>query len=185
MTTWRTTGHRGDTLEDLITLSNDFYHKNGLCRIDKAATPIKVVEINDQGLITKGYFEKKATVDFFGVVQGIPITFDAKETDQKSLPLYNIHAHQVDYMKDFTTQRGLAFLIIHFKFCDEYYLLPFEVLHHYWCHSGKGGRKSIPYTAMEERFRIPQAKNGILNYLPALNTYLDYKQETKEDSQFR
>ncbi len=180
MTTWRTTGHRGDTLEDLITLSNDFYHKNGLCRIDKAATPIKVVDINDQGLITKGYFEKKATVDFFGVVQGIPVTFDAKETDQKSLPLYNIHAHQVQYMKDFTAQRGLAFLIIHFKFCDDYYLLPFEVLLRYWEHSVKGGRKSIPYAAMEARFKIPQVKNGILNYLPALNTYLDYKQEMKE-----
>ena len=179
MTTWRTGGHRGDTLEDLITLSNDYYHKNGLCRIDKAATPIKVVDINDQGLITKGYFEKKATVDFFGVVQGIPVTFDAKETDQKSLPLYNIHAHQVDYMKDFTAQRGLAFLILHFKYCDEYYLVPFEVLLRYWESAGNGGRKSIPYAAMEPRFRIPQVKNGILNYLGILNTYIDYKQELK------
>ncbi len=177
MTAWRSTGHRGDTLEDLIDLTNDYYHKQGLCRIDKAATPIKVVEINDQGLITKGYFEKKATVDFFGAVQGIPVAFDAKETDQKSLPLYNIHAHQVAYMEAFTAQKGLAFLILHFKFCDAYFLVPFELLLKYWRGAEKGGRKSIPFTAMEDRFRIPQARNGILNYLPVLNAYLDYKAE--------
>lgn len=182
MTTWRTSGHRGDTLEDLITLSNEYYHKNGICRVDKSATPITVVEINDKGLITKGYFEKKATVDFFGIVQGIPISFDAKETDQKSLPLYNIHAHQVDYMKDFTAQRGLAFLILHFKFCDEYYLLPFEVLLGYWEKAKEGGRKSIPYGAVELRFRIPQVKNGILNYLAVLNAYMDYKQDLKNSN---
>lgn len=179
MTAWRSMGHRGDTLEDLISLSNDYYHKHGLCRIDKAATPIKVVDINDQGLITKAYFEKKATVDFFGSVQGIPVAFDAKETDLKSLPLYNIHAHQLEYMKAFTAQKGLAFLILHFKFCDEYYLVPYELLLHYWDNATAGGRKSIPYAAMEERFLIPQIRNGILNYLPVLNRYLDYKTAMK------
>ena len=176
MTAWRTTGHRGDALEDLITLSNEFYAKKNLCRIDKDATPIKVVEINEQGQIIKAYFEKKATVDFFGAVQGIPIAFDAKETDLKNLPLYNLHAHQLEYMEQFTAQKGLAFLIVHFKFNDTFYLVPYEVLQEFSEGAKHGGRKSIPYSTMEEQFRIQRSNSGILHFLPILNAYLEYKE---------
>ena len=48
--------------------------------------------------ITLAYFEKQSTVDYIGVAQGIPIAFDAKETAGKSLPLQNIHAHQMAFM---------------------------------------------------------------------------------------
>lgn len=177
MTAWRSSGHRGDALEDLILLSNEYYRKHKLCRVDKVSTPIKVVEINKEGLITKGFFEKRSTVDFHGIVQGIPIVFDAKETNLKSIPLNNIHEHQIEYMKDITEQKGLAFLIVHFKFCDEFYLIPYEILANYSSNSKSGARKSIPYKALEDRFKIKRANNGILNYLPTLNTYIDFKKE--------
>jgi len=177
MTAWRSSGHRGDALEDLILLSNEYYRKHKLCRVDKVSTPIKVVDINKEGLITKGFFEKRSTVDFHGIVQGVAIVFDAKETNLKSIPLSNIHEHQVEYMKDITDQKGLAFLIVHFKFCDEYYLIPYEILVTYTTNSKKGERKSIPYKDLDSRFKIKRANNGILNYLPALNEYLDYKKE--------
>lgn len=179
MTAWRSSGHRGDALEDLILLSNDYYRKHKLCRVDKVSTPIKVVEINKEGLITKGFFEKRSTVDFHGMVQGVGIVFDAKETNLKSIPLSNIHEHQIEYMKDISDQGGLAFLIVHFKFCDEYYLIPYEILITYSIESKNGARKSIPYKALDSKFRIKRANNGILNYLPALNEYLDYKKELK------
>lgn len=177
MTVWRSRGHRGDVLEDLILLTNEYYKKQRLGRVDKVATPIKVVEIDGNGYVTKGFFEKKSTVDFHGIIQGTGIAFDCKETNLKSIPLSNIHEHQVEYMKDIDYQGGLAFLIVHFKFCDEYFLIPFEIIEKYYQDSKSGSRKSIPYNALDQKFRIPKESNGILNYLPILNTYLDFKEE--------
>jgi recombination protein U len=175
MTVWKTRGKRGDALEDLILFSNDYYLSQGIARVDKAATPVTVVELDGKGLITKAYFEKKATIDFYGIVQGIFITFDAKETNQKSLPLKNIHEHQIDYMRDVTKQGGLAFLIVHFKHDHAYYLLSFEQLEEYYQKSLLGGRKSIPYSDMHTSFKISLEKNGTLGYLNAVNAYIDWK----------
>lgn len=179
MTRWNSRGHRGDVLEDLILLTNDYYNRTGLARVDKVHIPIKVVEIDESGLIRKAFFEKKSTVDFIGVIQGLAVAFDVKETALKSLPLKNIHLHQVEYMDSIQQQRGLAFLIVHFKFCDEYYLVPNEMVQHYYKSTDQAGkRKSIPYAAMPDYFKIERASNGILNYLPTLNVYLTKKSES-------
>jgi len=175
MTIWNTRGLRGSVLEDLITLTNEFYKKKKLARIDKISVPIKVTEINKNGNITKAFFEKKSTVDFIGVIQGIAVAFDAKETNLKSFPLKNIHEHQIEFMKDYTEQNGLSFLIIHFKTYDEYYLLPFEIIYKYYKLSKEGKRKSIPYKDIPKKYLITRQKNGILNYLPILNRYLQEK----------
>ena len=172
---WGKRGHRGDALEELLYYTNQYYHQLGLCRVDKVSTPIKVVEIDHQEMVTKGFFEKKSTVDFIGIVQGVCVAFDAKETNLKSLPLNNIHDHQVEYMKDIDQQGGLAFIIIHFKFNDSYYLVPFEIIRDYYL---KGERRSIPFKAMNERFLIKKERSGsILNYLVTLNEYVNYKAE--------
>lgn len=113
-----------------------------------------------------------------GIIQGVGVAFDAKETNLKSLPLSNIHDHQVEFMQDIDNQNGLAFMIIHFKFCDEYYLIPYEELKYYY--DNQTTRKSIPYSAMKKEFIIELSPIGILDYLPALNAYLDYKD--KKDS---
>ncbi len=179
---WGKRGHRGDALEDLLFYTNQYYHQLGLCRVDKVSTPIKVVEIDSQGMVTKGFFEKKSTVDFIGIVQGVCVAFDAKETNLKSLPLGNIHEHQIDYMRDIDKQGGLAFIIIHFKFNDQYFLIPYEVLAPYYHGSEASQRRSIPYRAMDERFLIKKERSGsILNYLETLNVYVKYKSELEVD----
>lgn len=175
MTVWRSRGHRGDALEELIHDTNDYYRRQHLGRVDKISTPIKVVEIDHNKVITRAFFEKKSTVDFMGIIQGVGVAFDVKETNLKCLPLSNIHEHQIEFMRDINTQNGLAFIIIHFKFCDEYYLLPYEDLKLYYDQQDQ--RKSIPYKAMKTQFRLTISQNGILDYLPALNAYLDYKDE--------
>jgi len=175
---WGKRGHRGDALEELLYYTNQYYHQLGLCRIDKVSTPIKVVEIDTQGMVTKGFFEKKSTVDFIGIVQGVFVAFDAKETNLKSLPLQNIHAHQIEYMRDIDKQGGLAFIIIHFKFNDSYYLVPYEIVAPYYQQSDVDTRKSIPFKAMQDRFLIKKERSGsILNYLATLNEYVKYKSE--------
>jgi recombination protein U len=178
MTAWRTRGHRGDALEDIILLTNEYYRNNHYGLIDKANTPVKVVEIDHSGIITKGFFEKKSTVDFIGLIQGVAVAFDAKETNLKSLPLSNIHQHQVDYMTEFNHQGGLSFILVHFKMVDEYYLLPFEMIRDSFTNAKNGGRKSIAYSEMTNAFQIIREFNGILNYLPALNQYLEYKKSS-------
>lgn len=176
---WSSRGHRGDTLEELLNFTHDYYHQLKLCRIDKISTPVKVVAVDENGMITKGFFEKKSTVDFLGIVQGVCIAFDTKETNLKSLPLSNIHPHQIEYMKDIESQGGLAFIIVHFKFNDSYYLVPLDLISSY---ASCSKRRSIPYSAMKSVFNIKKERNGsILNYLPVLNEYVKYKTQSLED----
>lgn len=177
MTVWKSRGMRGDVLEELLLMTNNYYKSKRLGRVDQVAVPIKVLEIDKRGMITKAFFEKKSTVDFQGIIQGVGVAFDAKETNLKSLPLKNIHPHQVEFMKDITDQGGLSFLIVHFKFCDEYFLLPYEWLHHYIVVEN---RQSIPYKVMPKAFQIERPSGGILNYLPALNAYVCAKALWKE-----
>ncbi len=173
---WRSRGHRGDSLEDLILLTNDYYKRNNYARVDKISTPIKVSEINKYGQITLGYFEKKSTVDFIGIAQGISFCFDAKETKLKSIPLSNIHEHQIEYMQDFRNHGGMAFMIFHYITIDKYFLVRLETLEHFISNMKNGGRKSIPYTALDTSYEISTFDGKLLNYLPCLNLYL---QESK------
>lgn len=173
---WNTRGLRGSALEDLINFTNDYYRQRGLALFQKIPTPITPVRVDNQNrTITLAYFEQQSTVDYMGVVQGIPVCFDAKETSLKSLPIQNIHPHQIQFMEDFQKQRGISFLLVHFSAIDKFYFLPFETLQKYWTESQKGGRKSIPLDAFEQQYCIVQ-KSGILQYLEAINTYLIHQE---------
>ena len=102
MATWNSRGLRGSTLEDFINLANEKYQQSNLALIQKIPTPIKPIKIDkDTRHITLAYFDMKSTVDYIGVVQGIPVCFDAKETAVDIFPLQNIHEHQVNFMSDF------------------------------------------------------------------------------------
>ena len=169
---WNTRGLRGSALEDLVNFTNDYYRQRGLALFQKIPTPITPVEVsNEKRIITLAYFDKQSTVDYIGVVQGIAVCFDAKETTLKSLPIQNIHPHQIAFMKDFQKQNGISFLLVYFSAIDSFYFLLFETLEQYWTDSQKGGRKSIPLSAFEEQYHIKH-KNGILQYLDVINTYL-------------
>ena len=170
---WHTRGLRGSVLEDLINQSNHYYMAHGLAVMQKIPTAITPVELDQQkGVIKLAYFDAKSTVDYVGNVQGIPVCFDAKETNLKNLPLYNIHEHQVAFMDAFQKQDGLTFLIVYFKQTDQYFLLPFEVLMQYWNDAKKGGRKSIPLSAFDPQYLIHSEGSIQLHYLEALNRYL-------------
>ena len=171
---WATRGLRGSTLEEMINLTNETYRVKKLALIQKIPTPINPLKLNNADrTITLAYFEQKSTVDYIGVIQGVPVAFDAKETGRKSLPIQNIHAHQIDFMDDYERQGGLAFLIVHFNFYDEYYYLPFVVLKKYWLGSKAGKRKSIPYAAFEKDFLINSRKGHLLHYIEAVERHLE------------
>ena len=67
-------------MEDLINRTNEKYLENGLALIQKIPTPITPINIDKTSRhITLAYFEKKSTVDYIGVVHGIPVVFYDKE----------------------------------------------------------------------------------------------------------
>ncbi len=170
---WNTRGLRGSAFEEMINTTNELYLKHNLAVIQKISTPITVTKVdNSRGLITEGYFDSKSTVDYIGIVQGIGICFDAKETSQKSLPIQNINKHQVEFMLNFSKQRGIAFLLVYFKEYDETYLLPLETLLKFYDEIEKGGRKSIPYSAFEKEYLIKSKQGYMVHYLEGLNQYL-------------
>jgi len=105
MGTWNSRGLRGSTFEELINMTNDIYAEKTLALVQKIPTPITPVEINQSTRqITLAYFEKDSTVDYIGVVQGIPICFDAKECNTDTFPMRNIHEHQLNFMERFENQ---------------------------------------------------------------------------------
>lgn len=171
---WTTRGLRGDAFEELINLANERYRTSGLALIQKIPTPIKPVELDsERGNIKKAYFEKRSTVDYIGVVQGIPICFDAKNVQKDVLPLANIHEHQMDFMRDFEKQEGISFFLIRLEHRDEIYLLPYVFMQDFIKKSKNGGRKSIPLDVIHEEGYNVEVKQGyFVHYLEALNEYL-------------
>ena len=122
MATWNSRGLRGSTLEDLINRTNDQYREKKLALVQKIPTPITPIDIDKESRhITLAYFDQKSTVDYIGVVQGIPICFDAKETRSDTFSLQNVHEHQVEFMRHFEEQKGIAFLLLFYSSRDEFY----------------------------------------------------------------
>ena len=146
-------GLRGSALEEIINMTNEAYREEGVAVIQKIPTPIVPVEMNsDTHIITKAYFDRKSTVDYIGVMDGIALCFDAKETGKPYLPFSNIHPHQVAFMKDFVQGGGLAFLLVHFTYCGRFFLLPLETLLSFYDHPE--GRHSVPLESFNERYEI-------------------------------
>ncbi len=172
MGTWNTRGLRGSGLEELINLTNDMYRSKKLALIQKIPTPIKPIEIDKATRhITLAYFDQKSTVDYIGSVQGIPICFDAKETAVDTYPLQNIHKHQVEFMREWEEQGGIAFIILYYTHRKEAYYLPLRDILKFWNRGQEGGRKSFTYDEIDKSYEI-HFTNGI---------YLHYLEEIQQD----
>lgn len=178
MGTWKSRGLRGSTLEEFINQSNEKYRQSHLGLIQKIPTPIKPITIDkDSGHITLAYFDQKSTVDYIGAVQGIPICFDAKECHVDTFPIHNIHEHQIEFMKEFEQQNGIAFLIIHFTAKDEMYYVPFSDIMRFWQRSVQGGRKSFTYDEINKDFKIRSYSGIMVHYLETLQKDLEQRSE--------
>ncbi|MFR5116047.1 MAG: Holliday junction resolvase RecU [Eubacterium sp.] len=99
MPTSNSRGLRGSTLEEFINRTNERYRENHLALIQKVPTPITPIKMDKESRhITLAYFEQKSTVDYIGVVQGIPVCFDAKECQVYTFPRRTFIPHQVEFM---------------------------------------------------------------------------------------
>ena len=169
MGTWNTRGLRGSTLEELLNRTNEKYMENHLALIQKIPTPITPVRIDPNSRqITLAYFDQKSTVDYIGVVQGIPVCFDAKECRTDTFPLANIHPHQVSFMEEFEKQNGIAFFLIFYTAKDLFYYLPFRKLKEFWDRAEGGGRKSFPISELDEQYFLPKQQGIFVPYLEGI-----------------
>lgn len=174
MATWNSRGLRGSTLEDLINRTNEKYLENNLALIQKIPTPITPIKIDkEKRHITLAYFEQKSTVDYIGVVQGIPICFDAKECATDTFSLQNIHEHQVAFMENFEKQGGIAFFLIYYTGKNIFYYLPFEMLKYFWDRAKEGGRKSFRYEELNPDYILPSKRGTLVPYLDVLKKDLE------------
>ena len=169
MGTWKTRGLRGSTLEDMINMTNESYREKGLALIQKIPTPITPINIDQSTRhITLAYFDKQSTVDYIGTVQGIPVCFDAKECAADTYSLANIHEHQIDFMRKFEKQKGIAFIILMYTGKDECYYIPFRDIEKFSERAKKGGRKSFRYDEVDKSYLIKQTGGVPLHFLEQL-----------------
>ena len=183
MATWKSRGLRGSVLEDMINHMIEDYREKGLALIQKVPTPITPIEIDHQTRhITLAYFDKKSTVDYIGVVQGLPVCFDAKECSEDTFPLQNLHPHQVAFMTDFEKQAGIAFLIIFFVHRQEYYYMTYREMMSFWERAEKGGRKSFRSEELTPDHFLGQENKAQISILRGLQRDLDERDPEEKGS---
>lgn len=174
MATWNSRGLRGSLLEEMINMTNEKYRENGLALIQKVPTPITPITIDrDTRHITLAYFDQKSTVDYIGAVQGIPVCFDAKECAADTFSLQNIHQHQVDFMRDFDRQQGIAFFLIYYTSRDRMYYMGIRELNVFWDRMEQGGRKSFRFEELKEEHFFKAKGGQMVPYLDMIQLELN------------
>lgn len=174
MATWNSRGLRGSTLEELVNRTNEQYREKGLALIQKIPTPITPVRMDKEHRhITLAYFDQRSTVDYIGAVQGIPVCFDAKECSADTFPLANIHPHQVEFMKAFEKQGGVAFFLLFYSQPNMFYYLTLRDLLVFWKRMEEGGRKSFRREELDPSYYLESKGGFLIPYLDGLQKDLD------------
>jgi len=160
----------------MINRTNEKYLESGLALIQKIPTPITPIKIDKENHhITLAYFDQKSTVDYIGAVQGIPVCFDAKECAVDTFALQNIHEHQVEFMRQFEKQGGIAFFILYYSSRDLFYYLTFDTLDFFWQRAKNGGRKSFRFEELAPEYVIPRKQGILVPYLDTMQKDLEQK----------
>ena len=178
MGTWNSRGLRGSVLEEMINYTNEKYHSKELALIQKIPTPITPVRFDKESRhITLAYFDQRSTVDYLGAVQGVPVCFDAKECAVDTFPLQNFHEHQIEFMRDYEKQGGIAFFLLYFTHRQECYYLRLSEFLTYYDRMKDGGVKHFKYDELNRDYFVPSDKGVHLHYLKNLQQdLLDRKQ---------
>ncbi|MCD8039614.1 MAG: Holliday junction resolvase RecU [Lachnospiraceae bacterium] len=174
MATWNSRGLRGSLLEEMINMTNEKYRQNKLALIQKVPTPITPIAIDKiTRHITLAYFDQKSTVDYIGAVQGIPVCFDAKECAVDTFALQNIHRHQVEFMRDFDRQDGIAFFLIYYTSRDVLYYMGIREFNAFWDRMENGGRKSFRFDELREEHFFKTRGGQMVPYLDMIQLELN------------
>ena len=167
------TAHRGMSLEEDITLSNQYYIWHDFAVIYKKPTPIQIVKVNyprrEAAKIVEAYYKTPSTTDYNGLYRGKYVDFEAKETKVKTFPFANISKHQIDHLQKIINHGGIAFVIIAFTSLNEVYLIDASHIINDYYHSQ---RKSITYEKIKNLGHlIPQGYQPRLDYLKVVDDW--------------
>ena len=166
-------GLRGSDFEKMINDTLSLYREKKLALIQKIPTPITPVKLDKKSMhITLAYFEKKSTVDYIGIVQEIPVCFDAKECKTNIFPLSNIHKHQYNFMNEFEEQGGVSFLLIQFTEKNKVAHVPFRALKIFF-ERAKSGKKSFNMDELEKDYFINIENTYYVLFLDKLQMDID------------
>ena len=172
--------NRGMTFEAMINESNEYYLANDIAIIHKKPIPVQIVKVDYPSrvgaVIKEAYYKVPSTTDYNGIYKGQYIDFEAKETLNKtSFPLSNIHAHQIEHLKQIDEHGGISFVLLYLKAIDGIYLLESNDLVSYHNRS-KNGRKSITFDEIREKGHL--IKEGYaprINYLKVVDYLINKK----------
>ena len=167
------TAHRGMSLEEDISLSNQYYLSHDIAVIYKKPTPIQIVKVDyprrESAKIVESYYKTPSKTDYNGIYRGRYIDFEAKETKVKTFPFANISKHQIDHLQKIINHGGIAFVIIAFTSLNEVYLIDASHMINDYYHSQ---RKSITYQKIKDLGHlIPQGYQPRLDYLKVVDDW--------------
>ncbi|MCI9093500.1 MAG: Holliday junction resolvase RecU [Coprobacillus sp.] len=165
------TAHRGMSLEEDISLSNEYYLSASLAVIYKKPTPVQIVKVDypkrEAAKIVEAYYKTPSTTDYNGIYKGRYIDFEAKETKVKTFPFANISKHQIDHLQRIIDHGGIAFVIIAFTSLNEVYLIDASYIIYDYYHAS---RKSMTYEKIKSLGHIiPQGYQPRLDYLKVID----------------
>ncbi|MFR7592339.1 MAG: Holliday junction resolvase RecU [Longibaculum sp.] len=165
------TAHRGMSLEEDISLSNEYYLHHNKAVIYKKPTPIQIVKVDyprrESAKIVEAYYKTPSTTDYNGIYRGKYVDFEAKETKVKTFPFGNISKHQIDHLQRIIDHGGIAFVIIAFTSLNEVYLIDAS---HVICAYYHSHRKSMTYDQIHNLGHlIPQGYQPRLDYLKVID----------------
>ena len=168
-------GNRGMSLEDDLNISNTYYKDNGIAFIYKKPTPIQITKVDypsrNEAIIKEAFFKEPSTTDYNGLYKGKYIDFEAKETNNTSFPLSNIHKHQIDHIRNITSNGGICFLIVKFSKKNITFLLPAQSFLNY---IDNNTRKSIPFDFFEKNsYTIDNKYIPRLDYIKIIDKLLE------------
>lgn len=162
--------NRGQSLEQLIELSNLQYRRRGLAVVHKVPTHWVPLRGRD-GKIMGAKVAEKATVDFLGCLapSGRAVAFDAKQNREPGrFPLDERWSHEVEFLHDVARAGGIAFLLIEQVSEGRIYLLPGADLFAFWAAAQKGERRSIPAQTLQTYPAVSQSNAVPVDYLAVL-----------------
>lgn len=149
--------NRGKDLEALVIQSNHVYRMRQEALIHQAHAEVKTIR-GAGGQIVKTFYKGKVGLDFYGVYDGKYITFDTKQTANKtSFPLSNIEHHQYNTVVETDKAGGIAFLLVRFSYWGETYYLSAEQLRYWWTQKE---RKSIPYQWFKDNCKVVRSQSA-------------------------
>lgn len=150
---------QGMAFERLIEKANLQYKDLGVALVEKQ-------EIQKKVLHGEMVYMKKGAPDFIGFGPGGQgIAFDAKSTEEKSLPLKTIirRIHQLEFLYAAEKLGAKAFYLVEFKNEGKVFILPLSQITAAIERHRAGGRASIPLEEFE--IEVGSAYGICLDYL--------------------